>query len=149
MIKNKTAFLNFNKEILIGEIGAILGAQIASYIIFSLTHSRDLASIAAILGSIIGGAILYLPTRYYHQKQANTFSPRKFGKDLLYFTPVALALTILIYYPSLYMFENYFLGKQTFIIFSTFFSQSISFFLFLIAINIYRTAILTIKEKEL
>ncbi len=150
MIKKiSRAALDFNKEILFGELGAITGAQVFGYISSKSGSSHSLTTILVVAGAMIGSAAFYLASRFYHQKKAKEFSINKFRTDLLYFTPVALTLTIGIYYPSLYFLEKYFLEKIHTIILSTFLAQTLAFVFFLTGINIYRIILLKSFKRKL
>src|SRR3989344_1380157 len=148
-MKISKGLYHFNKEILFGEVGAILGSQIFGYISSLFTLSPNIISALVVAGAITGAAIFFLSTRAYHKSRKGELSTRKFAEDLLYFTPVAFILTLLVYYPTLYLLSNYFLNNNYQVIFSTFISQLIAFALFLIAINIYREILIRKFKKEL
>ncbi len=147
--KISRAALNFNKEILFGELGAIAGAQVFGYISSESGSHHSLTTILVVAGAMVGSAIFYLISRFYHQKKTKVFSIKKFRTDLLFFTPVALTLTIGIYYPSLYLFEKYFLENIHAVIFSTFLAQTLAFVFFLAGINIYRIILIKSFKRKL
>lgn len=141
--------VDFNKELLFGELGAIIGAQISSYICSKISSSISVISAFTVIGAIIGAAVFFLSLRIYYKIKNKDFSRRKLVGDLLYFTPVAFILTSIIYYPSLFFFEKYFLTHQYRIAFSTFVSQALAYLFFLISINIYRYILLKTTGKNL
>ncbi len=141
--------INFNKELLFGEIGAIIGAQIFGYISSLITSSTSIISSLVVAGAIMGAALFFLSLRAYHKSRKGKLSKIKFAQDLLYFTPIAFILTLIVYYPSLFFLSNYFLTNEYHVIFSTFISQISAFILFLIAINFYRYILLKTIKKEL
>lgn len=147
MIRQST--IDFNKELLFGEIGAVVGAQVFSLAASLKFTSAGILSFTSVLGAIIGAALFFLSARIYYKKINKQFSTKKLEEDLLYFTPVAFILTLLVYYPSLYFINKYFLASNIEIILSTFISQASAFFLFLAAINIYRYLLIKLAGKEL
>ncbi len=149
IMKFSRAALNFNKEILFGELGAIAGAQAFGYISSKTGHPHSVTSTLVVIGAMVGSALFYLTVRLYNQKKSKAFSLKKFSTDLLYFTPIALILTIGIYYPSLFLFEQYFLKNLHVVILSTFLAQSLAFTFFLTGINIYRMILIKSFKRKL
>lgn len=141
--------IDFNKELLFGEVGAMIGAQIFSYIASHLTISASLISYSSVLGAISVAALFWVSIRVYDKKKRKELSRKKFTEDLAYFTPVAFILTSIIYYPSLFFISRYFLEHKDKVIYSVLLSQLIAFSLFLIAINIYRHILLKWFGKKL
>ncbi len=148
MVISKEAF-DFNKELLFGEVGALIGAQTFSYIASHLTDSVNLISYSTVLGAILAAALFWVSIRVYDEKKRKELSRKKFTEDLAYFTPVAFILTSIIYYPSLFFISRYFLEHKDKVVYSVFLSQLIAFSLFLIAINIYRHILLKWFGKKL
>ncbi len=140
---------NFNKEILFGEVGALIGAPtfgvIASHY---FTNSKVLSS-SAVIGAIIGASLFYLSMRIYDKSKQKTFSEKGFVKDLAYFTPAAFILTTLVYYPSLFFISEYLIEYQFRIVFSIILSQFAAFAFFLISINLYRYILLKLTGRNL
>mgnify|MGYP001581776519 FL=1 len=87
--------------------------------------------------------------RIYHKVNGADFSSRKFLTDLAYFTPVAILLTLIIYYPALFFLSNNFLVYKNEVISSVLVSQLVAFLLFLFAINIYRLILIRFFGKTL
>jgi len=139
----------FNKEIIFGEIGAFLGVPLFSFIASQLTKQTSIISASAVGGSIIGAVIFYLSMRIYDRKKQENYGKKELFNDLSYFTPVALMLTLLVYYPILYFVSNYLLNKNTNLFLSVIPSQLIAFAVFLVAINIYRFILIKYFGKVL
>ena len=136
---NRTkSFISFNKELLFGEIGAILSAPLFAYIAFKMGYTQEAISGFAVGGAIFGAAVFWLGTRIYDKKKEKSFSGKGLASDLAYFTPVAFLLTLLVYYPTLFFLSLELLTYSGGIVSSVFLSQIIAFFLFLVAINAYR-----------
>ncbi len=147
----KEDFLNFNKEIILGEVGAIIGAQVTSYFVSNATMSASTISTSAVLGSIVGASLFWVATRVYDKIKTSRrgFSSKSFVEDLAYFTPVAFILTSLIYYPSLYYFSEYLIKNSGHVTIPVFFSQTGAFLLLLMALNFYRYLLYKYAGKEL
>ncbi|MEM4271950.1 MAG: hypothetical protein QXD13_02600 [Candidatus Pacearchaeota archaeon] len=141
--------VDFNKEIIFGEIGAVLGAPASSFIISRFTSSVNVISYSAVIGAIIGAAIVWIATRVYDQLKMHKLSTKKFFGDIAFLTPVAFALTLLIYYPTLFLMSKYMLLSENKVIFSVILAQLIAFALFLTAINLYRYILLKITGRRI
>ncbi len=145
---SKSAF-NFNKEILFGEVGAIIGAQIFGYASSLFTTSSTTISLFATIGAIIGAAIFFLSLRVYDKVMEKDFSRAKFANDLLYFTPVAFVLTVGVYYPMLFFVDRYMLNNEHHVFYATLVAQFIAFACFLLLINLYRHVLIKFAGKRL
>ncbi len=143
------SFINFNKEILFGEIGALIGAQVFAYFAYLITDSVNRISASATVGALIGAAVFFLSLRAYHKKDEKGFSKEKFAGDLFYFTPAAFLLTISVYYPTLFFLDRYFLGLHFYVSAATLIAQLIAFFCFLVGINVYRYLLLRLTGRKL
>ncbi len=141
--------LNFNKELIFGEMGALIGAPLASYLVSRFTSTIKFISFSAVLGGIIGGIIFWLFMRVYDKKIDKKFSIKNLAEDIIYFTPVAFLISLLMYYPILFFSSEYFLEDQHKILFSVIFAQLIAFSIFLIMMNIYRYFLAKIYKKVL
>ncbi|MFA5953196.1 MAG: hypothetical protein WC812_01245 [Candidatus Pacearchaeota archaeon] len=148
-MKISKSFFNFNKEIIFGEIGAIFGAQIFGYVFSKTNISVNWISGLIVLGSIIGASLFWTCTRIYDKFTRKEFSRKKFGQDILYFTPAAFLLTCLIYYPSLFTISKHLLLENYKEVYSIALSQLLSFLFFLISINLYRYILSKMTKKEL
>ncbi len=140
--------VNFNKELLLAEAGAILGAPIAGLILSHLTTSVNKISSFAVLGAILGSTLFWVLVRI-HDKRKNGYSPLKFAEDIAYFTPVAFVISLLTYYPAIFIISKHMLLSNFRPVFSVLCSQMIAFLIFLLAMNIYRYALLKLIGKEL
>ncbi len=141
--------INFNKELIFGELGAIAGAQVFGYVSSLFSASSNVISSFATIGAIIGAAIFFLSLRIYDKFKEKDLSRKKFANDLLYFTPVAFVLTLLVYYPMLFFADRYLLNNEHHVFYATLAAQLIAFACFLILINIYRYALIKLAGKRL
>lgn len=141
--------IDFNKEILFGEIGALIGAQLVSHISKGMAASDRTISFFVVIGSIIGAAIFWLATRIYDQERDHEFTTKGLMNDIAYFTPVAFILTLILYYPTLYFFSEYLLSHYTGLAILVIMAQSIAFLLLLAGLNFYRYLLFKYKGKVL
>lgn len=146
---NKKNSLNFNKELIFGEIGAITGAPLTAYIVSQLVHNTKIISFSAVIGAVLGQAVFWVSMRFYDKNRESNYSIKRLGEDLIFFTPVAFFLALFLYYPSIYFISGYLIKDQFKVIYAVISSQIIGFFLFLIAINLYRYILAKIYGKIL
>jgi len=149
MKKISKSFLNFNKELVFGEIGAILGANFFSLFIFKVYPYSRIIPFVAVIGSVLGSALFWITLRIYDQTRSRYFSIKNFSLDFLYFSPAAFIISLLTYYPSIFFISHYLLIHKQFVLFSVFTSQIIGFVFFLILINIYRILLIKLKDRRL
>lgn len=140
---------DFNKEIIFGEVGAIIGAPALGCISSQVTNSPSLISTSAVIGSVLGAALFWFSMRVYDKKRRGQLSKRGFIEDIVYFTPVAFVLALLLYYPSLFLVSKYLIKHHNAVIFSVLFSQFIAFFFFIISINLYNYFLFKLVGKRL
>ncbi|NMB66758.1 hypothetical protein GYA25_01720 [Candidatus Woesearchaeota archaeon] len=145
----KKSFLNFNKELIFGEIGAVFGANFLSLSLSHIYSSSKIIPFVAVVGALLGSSLFWVILRVYDQTRERYFSMKKFSSDLLYFSPVAFIISLLTYYPSIFLISRYFLIHKRFGIFPVFVSQILGFSFFLILINIYRFLLIKMKNKRL
>lgn len=135
---NKRNTINFNKELLFGEIGAIIGAPLASYLISLFTYTPRYIAFSAVLGGIFVEAIFWLSMRLYDKNTYEKYSVKNLGEDIIYFTPVAFLVALFIYYPILFFGSEYLIRDHYRIIYSVISSQFVAFAFFLGLMNVYR-----------
>ncbi len=149
MMQFSKGFINFNKEILSGELGAILGAQAIGLIIKDMNLSETSISFLVVLGAILGSAVFYLPLRIFHQKKKDDFSVSNFSKGIILYSLAAILLTVIVYYPTLFFLEKYLLKYIKEVNLSILLAQTIAFLMFLLFINIYRFILKKYFNKEI
>ncbi|HPJ87012.1 MAG TPA: hypothetical protein PK255_00450 [Candidatus Pacearchaeota archaeon] len=141
--------INFNKEILFGELGAIVGIQISGNLFYKLDISADLLSYLIVLGAMIGASLFWFAMRLYDKTRKQKYSEKNIIEDISYFAPGSFILTAIFYYPTLFFVSKYLIEKNKLIAYITTIPQIITFIVFLIAINIYRKMIMKYYNKEL
>lgn|GEM_PF-987414 len=144
---NKGRFLDFNKEIISGEIGALLGSSLGSYL-SSLILNESLVPAFAVAGSILGSTLLFLSTKIYNKKKRKELSFRNIFNDLKYYTPAAATLRISAGYPLLYLFTKYFVSIGVSALYSGALGEFFSFLIFLFLINIYRIVLFRFFKRK-
>ena len=140
-LKRHSGVVDFNKEILMGEIGALLGVQLFSYVSSKIYHSPEAISFFAVLGAIFFSSLFFLGMRIYHYDKRNDLSIKKTIKDVSYYAPGSLVIVFLFYYPLLFLVSRSLLGSGVEVSLAVFLSQVVAFFYFLIFINIYRLSL--------
>ncbi len=141
--------IDFNKELLFGEIGALIGIQFVDFISLFFSISISLIPHLIILGAIIGGSLFWISARIYYKSKEGNYSEKKLITDVEYFAPASAILTFTFYYPALFFSTKYFLIHHRHLEFSSIVSQTIAFLLFVIAINIYRYVLFKVFRKKI
>jgi hypothetical protein len=127
--------IDFNKEILFGEFGALISAPIAAFIISQFTKSASFISAIAVLGSLAGASLFWIAMRAYDENRRHEIS--HLATDVGYFTPAAFLTTLLFYYPTLFLLSRHLINQDYRIMSSVVLSQFLAFSMFLIVINLY------------
>jgi hypothetical protein len=142
-------FKDFNKEILFGEVGTLIGIQFFNLLSSNFSFPVRLIPHLVVFGAIIGGSLFWLLARVYDKSKEENYSQKKLFDDMKYFTPASTFFTFAFYYPVLFFGTKYFLEHHRRLEFSTIIAQLIAFSAFLIGINIYRYILLKVKGKNL
>jgi len=141
--------INFNKEILFGEIGAIVGIQIFSHIFYKLELSANIISYLVVVGAIVGASLFWFIMRLYDKTRKNIYSEKNIVEDISYIVPASFILTIIFYYPTLFFMTKYLIEHNKLIDYIATVPQIVAFALYLIAINIYRKVLMKYYNKTL
>jgi hypothetical protein len=129
---------DFNKEIICGEIGALLGAYVAGLTTAHLSRSSALISAMLIPGTLLGGTVFWLTARIIHQRGRQAWSVRMLARDISYFTPAAAVLGFVIYDPTIFVASHFLLNRGAGIVLAIAGGECAAFALFLSAMNGYR-----------
>lgn len=148
-IINPKTTLDFNKEILFGEAGALISAPLIAYIVSLFMETPRIISGSAVIGSIIGASAFWIIMRVYDKKMKGKTGARQLAEDVIYFTPAAFIITLFVYYPSLFFTSKYLLINDGGVLSSVIFSQAIAFTLFLLSVNVYRYLLARLTGKIL
>jgi hypothetical protein len=139
--------LDFNREILFGECGALLAANPTAMLVAHFTRNTSLISGSAVAGTLLGGAGFWLAARIYDRKKRKEFDTRALASDIGYFTPAAVALGFLVYDPSIYLTSHELLKGGGRVLISVLVGQVVAFGLFLACMNIYRAVLLRFGKR--
>jgi hypothetical protein len=145
----KNNFFDFNKQILFGEIGSLLGAPLFGFIASLMTTKSNIISGLAVAGSLFGAAVFWLAIRIHDEKRKKKFSVKKMAGDIAYYTPAATPLVFLVYQPVLFFLTKFLLKMGFYSVLSVVLAQFSAFILFLILINVYRIILLKYFKREL
>ncbi|MCR4327514.1 MAG: hypothetical protein NUV46_02955 [Nanoarchaeota archaeon] len=143
------AFLDYNREMFFGFIGAIIGAPLLSFIVSRFTSSLDLISASAVAGDILGGAVMWVGSRIYFKIQRGKYSALNLTKDIAYFTPAAFVIAVLVLYPTIFFLSKSLINNQVGTILSVMLSQLVALLLFVLFMNIYRIVLIRFFGKVL
>lgn len=149
MKKEKGRLFDFNKEIIFGEIGALLGSSLGAYLSFLISGNEKFIPTFSVVGSMLGSTTFYLSTKVYNKRKRKELSLRNLIRDLVYYTPVAAPLRIFIGYPLLYFFTRYFVKIGIGPFYSGAIGEFLSFLIFLAMINIYRVILFYVFKKRI
>jgi hypothetical protein len=142
-------FLDFNKEIISGEIGSILGSAFGAYLSFLISKNASLIPAFSVAGSLIGNTSFFLSSKIYHKIKRKEFSIKGLFHDLEYYTPAAAPISIFIGYPALYLITRFFSQNGLSPFYSGAFGAILAFMIFLIIINIYRLILFHVFKKRI
>ncbi len=140
---------NFNKEILFGECGAFLMANLTTAIVSHFTKSPTAISAFAVAGTLAGGALFWLAARIYDHVRMKEFKAAEIASDIGYFTPAAVILGFAVYDPAIYLISHWLLVHSYQAQLSVLLGQIAAFSLFLGSMNIYRALLLKYRGKGL
>ena len=141
--------LDFNREILFGECGALLAANPTAMLVSHFTRNTTIISSSAVAGTLIGGALFWLGARVYDKTRDRKIDAKALASDIGYFTPAAVILGFLVYDPSIYFTSHHLLGNGDKVFLSVLVGQAVAFVLFLACMNLYRVLLLRFGGKTL
>ncbi len=141
--------VDFNKEILIGEIGALLGAPFFGVLGSLMSRSANVISWFTLVGSVIGASVFWLTVRIYDEKKYNDFSAKKLKRNVSLYTPVAFMISVLIGYPVVFVVTHSLTVRDHATLLSSLMGEICGFTIFLILINLYRYILIKNFNKEL
>lgn len=141
--------LDFNREILFGECGALLAANPTAWVVSRFTSNPSLISGSAVAGTLMGGALFWLVARIYDKTRRSAFDRKALASDIGYFTPAAIILGFVVYDPSIYLTSDHMLKRGDKVLSSVLAGQAVAFVLFLACMNVYRLLLLRFRGKAL
>lgn len=142
-------FSDFNKEILLGEVGAILGAAIITAIAGHFTSSRTVIAQFAVVGSVIGGGSLFLLEKIRNKIRRKEPILKSIIKDLEFFTPAAAVIGLSVGYPTLYNVAKFLIKIGWHSYLAGALAEISAFSIFLILINLYRLILVKKFKRDI
>jgi len=140
---------DFNKELVLGEIGALIGTPLVSLITSLLTTNDTAIALAAAIGGQVVGAIFWVTTHVFDRKRNKRFTMRNLKEDIIGFTPVAMTMDFIIYEPLLFFVSRHFLQGGGGVLPSVIGAQALAYTCFLSGMNLYRLGYNKYAKKKL
>jgi hypothetical protein len=150
MIKRST--LDFNKEMILAELGSFVCTPAVAFLTSRFTKTPKLISFGAVAGGIIGSSLMFVATRLWDKNRHahhGKYASRELIGDLVYLTPVAFVLALIMYYPIVFYLSRYLLTHGDRVVFSAVAGQLGAFTAIAICLNIYRIILRRRFGKEL
>jgi hypothetical protein len=141
--------LTFNKEILLGECGALVLANLTAPVLSRFTRNPTVISSAAVAATLAGGGLCWLAARIYDRTREEKFHAATLARDITYFTPAALVLGFCVYDPAIYLVSHHLMVRGAEAWRSVVAGQLVAFLLFLGSLNLYRAALLRLRGPAL
>jgi uncharacterized protein YacL len=142
-------FIEFNKEIFYGEIGAILGAALVSTLASHFTMSRTIIAQFTVIGSMIGGSSLLLMKKIQNKIQRKEPIFRSIIRDLEYFTPAAALIGLCVGYPIVYYLAKFLVKGGWHPYSAGALAEVCAFIVFLVLINTYRLVLVRKFKRDI
>ena len=130
---------DFNRELVVGEFGALGVANLTALVAARYTQSAAVISAAAIPGTLLGGSLFWLTARVYDQVTGQRFAAKRLASDIAWFTPAAIVLGLAVYDPAIFLISRRLLQQGGRVGVSVAIGQTLAFLLFLGAMNAYRS----------
>ena len=131
--------VDFNREIVTGEIGALVCAPIFGLIGSFILRNPTFIALFTLFGSVMGGSVFWAVMRIHDQKKRNEFSIKRFASGVSIFTPVAFLISVAAVYPTVFLVTRAISKTNFHVYFLNSLAGEISgFMVFLILINGYR-----------
>lgn len=141
--------VDFNKQIVLGEVGAAVGTPLAPWITARFTHDPNVISLAAVVGGLIAGSLFWLVTKFRDEHRQGAASLRRLAGHIAYYTPAAFVLGLVSYQPALFLVTRHLIVRGQHEALAAVIGQAVAFGLFLVAINLYRLALQRIAGTSL
>ena len=141
--------LNFNKEIVFGEFGSLIGIQSTSFLSIVFHIPIKLIPYLVVLSTMVLGSSFWALTRIHDQSKKEKYTFRNLLNDVKYFAPASTIISLALYQPTLFFLTKYLLSRQIPIAISSIFSEFCAFSFFLISMNTYRFLLSQLTKKRL
>lgn len=141
--------IHFNSEVLISGVGGAIGAPIFALIASLIRDSPYFVSFFGMIGAVTGSSSIWLTLRVRNAKIRGEYYKGKLFKDIVYYTPAATILGLLVYQPTLFFLSSHLIQNNVRIFYAVIIGQVSGFLMFAILLNCYRLALEKITGKRL
>jgi hypothetical protein len=135
------SLIDFNKQILFGETGALIGTPLAAYVAARFTTDPSVLSFSVVLGGLVAGSLAWLIVKIRDEKKRGANSVFHLTGQIVLFSPAAFVVGLIVYQPTLFLVARRLIKGGERVLYSALISQFTAFSLFLVAINLYRIAL--------
>jgi hypothetical protein len=140
-MKLSQRFIDYNKQLVFGEIGALVGMPLFPFITSRLTQDPAIISFSAVVGALVAGSVFWLIVKVYDEKRRGAHSWWHLADQVAWFSPAAFLLSVLVYQPTLFFAARSLIIGGTFVVLAALASQLLAFAIYLVAMNVYRLAL--------
>lgn len=134
-------FLAFNKQLICGEIGALIGTPSFPAVASLFTRNADILSASAVVGALVAGSVFWVVMKIRDERQQGTSSLSRLAGQIAWFSPAAFVSGLLTYQPVLFLAGRAFIRMGVPVVPAVLAAQALAFCLFLLAMNGYRLAV--------
>ena len=134
-------FVDYNKQLFFGEIGALAGAPVFPFITSRLTKDPSIISFSAVVGALVAGSVFWLVVKVYDEKKRGSHSLWHLAGQVAWFSPAAFLISLMVYQPTLFLAARSLIMGGTFVVYAALVSQLLAFAFYLVAMNVYRLAL--------
>lgn len=143
------SLIDFNKQLLFGETGAVIGTPLAPLVTARFTADPSIISFSAVLGGLVAGSIGWLIVKISDEKKRGGNAVLNLTGQIALFTPAAFILGLMVYQPTLFLVARHLIrdGEK-----GRLFRAHLAIrrvFSFLVAINLYRIALHRLAGKRI
>jgi hypothetical protein len=142
-------FVNFNKQLLFAEIGAVVGTPLASSIAAHFTAHASAISLAAVLGGLVCGSGFWLMVKFRDEHRRGAATVRHLAGQIALFTPAASVVAFLVYHPTVFFMTRHLVAQGHPAALAALTGQMTAFGLFVVALNIYRIVLRRVAGKHI
>ena len=139
----------FNRAILWGELGALAGVPLAPWMVSAFTRDPSTLALAAVIGGLLGGSVLWIGARLRSQRGRGRQAARRLARDIAWFSPASCVAGLLLYQPGLFLLTRHLLRAGRPAAVAAIGSQAVAFGLFLLALNAYRWVVCRLTGRLL
>lgn len=141
--------VDFNKQLLFGEIGALIGIPLFPFIASFVTDEASVLSLLAVVGGLVTGSAFWLVAKIGDEWKQGRRSALRLAGQIAWFSPAAFCIGLMVYQPTLFLVARWLIRSGVTVVFAALASQALAFGLFLAAMNIYRLAVLRFAGERI